>query len=89
MIALNRNAEPLRHATQHLDPAALDTTLTPYTADQVTARLPDCPPVGHHGIRAVTDHVADNDRMPYPLLARFFHPVFRRGNPDDGAAGIS
>ncbi|MFJ6671507.1 class I SAM-dependent methyltransferase [Actinosynnema sp. NPDC091369] len=123
VIALNRNAEPLRHATRHLDPAAalaaldtdqahtqtFDTTLTLYTADQVTAWLPDCDLVGHHGIRAVTDYVADDDRkhdpaffadlerlelaladrMPYPLLARFFHLVLRRGNPDDGEAGIS
>ncbi|MFE9748762.1 class I SAM-dependent methyltransferase [Saccharothrix saharensis] len=123
VIALNRHAEPLRHATQHLDPAAalaaldtdqantqtFDTTLTLHTADQVTAWLPDCALVGHYGIRAVTDYVADNDRkhdpaffadlerlelaladrMPYPLLARFFHLVLRRGNPDDGPAAIS
>ncbi|MEU4761608.1 methyltransferase domain-containing protein [Actinosynnema sp. NPDC023794] len=123
VIALNRHAEPLRHATQHLDPAAaltaldtdqartqtFDTTLTLYTADQVRDWLPDCALVGHYGIRAVTDYVSDNDRkhdpaffadlerlelalahrMPYPLLARFFHLVFRRGNPDDGETAIS
>jgi S-adenosylmethionine-dependent methyltransferase len=29
------------------------------------------------------------DRMPYPLLARFFHLVLRRGNPGDGEPRLS
>ena len=123
VIALNRHAEPLRHATQHLDPAAalaaldtdqartetFDTTLTLHTADQVVEWLDGCELLGHYGIRAVTDYISDNerkhdpaffadlerlelalaDRMPYPLLARFFHLVLRRGNPEDGGPGVS
>ncbi|MCE6995105.1 methyltransferase domain-containing protein [Saccharothrix sp. S26] len=29
------------------------------------------------------------DRMPHPMPARFFHLVFRRGNPGDGGPGLS
>ncbi|WP_367128863.1 methyltransferase domain-containing protein [Saccharothrix sp. HUAS TT1] len=117
VIALNRHAQPVQQATQHLDPAgalaALDTdqarsvtfdaALTLHTADQVVEWLGDCELVGHHGIRAVSDYIADNarkhdpaffadlerlelalaDRMPYPLIARFFHLVLRRPGGGD------
>ncbi|WP_035280056.1 class I SAM-dependent methyltransferase [Actinokineospora spheciospongiae] len=65
------------------------------TADDVRADLTalGAEPIAHYGIRCVADLVAPPvdpdalevlelalaDRMPYPLLARFFHLLARRG----------
>jgi S-adenosylmethionine-dependent methyltransferase len=124
VIAINRHSAPLRKALLELDPVAasaalgsteswtptFNTALRTYTADEVATWLEPLAhrPLGHYGIRTVSDYISDNDlkhdpdffdgleklefaladRMPYPLIARFFHLVSRKpgGLDPDGPA---